>query len=356
MNATRPEHTSPDRNRTDESMDMTDFLVRLLDTPSPTGMTEQAVQVTEQELAGMNVQTQRTKKGALTWEIRGTGEGHVTFSAHVDTLGAMVKGIKGNGRLLLFMIGGYDWATIEGEDVNVHTQSGRVVTGTVVNIRQSTHVHGPALRELKREQAVMEVRLDEPVTCADDTRKLGINVGDFVSLDARPRVTPSGYIKSRHLDNKAAVAIFIDATRDLLSNPAPRTAHFHITTYEEVGHGAATGIPANTDELIAVDMAAVGEGQTSNEHCVTLCVADSSGPYDHHLGNRLRQTAAQAGIDLRVDIYPYYGSDGSAAWRAGGNYPVALIGPGVDASHAYERMHKDALDATRNLILAYLRR
>ena len=336
--------------------DTTDFLLRLLDTPSPTGMTEQAVQLIEEELRQIGVPTERTKKGALTWEIPGTGQGHVTFSGHVDTLGAMVKGIKPNGRLLLFMLGGYDWATIEGEDVKVHTQSGRIVTGTVVNVRQSTHVHGPALRDLKREQGVMEVRLDEPVTCAADTRDLGVSVGDFVSLDARPRVTPGGYIKSRHLDNKAAVAIFIDATRDLLQRPAQRTAAFHITTYEEVGHGAATGILAHTDELIAVDMAAVGEGQTSSEHGVTLCVADSSGPYDHALGNRLRQTAAANGIDLRVDIYPYYGSDGSAAWRAGGDYPVALIGPGVDASHAYERMHVDSLTATRNLILAYLRR
>ncbi|WP_135230228.1 M42 family metallopeptidase [Deinococcus fonticola] len=335
--------------------DTTEFLLRLLDTPSPTGMTEQAVQLIEQELGKVGVQSQRTKKGALTWEVPGTGEGHVTFSGHVDTLGAMVKGIKGNGRLLLFMLGGYDWATIEGEDVKVHTQSGRVVTGTVVNVRQSTHVHGPALREMKREQSVMEVRLDELSTSAEHTRALGVQVGDFVSLDARPRLMPSGHIKSRHLDNKAAVAIFIEATRDLLKNPAPRTAHFHVTTYEEVGHGAATGIPAHTDELIAVDMAAVGEGQTSSEHAVTLCVADSSGPYDHLLGNRLRRTAAEHGIDLRVDIYPYYGSDGSAAWRAGGNYPVALIGPGVDASHAYERMHQDALGATRDLILAYLR-
>lgn len=335
--------------------DLLNFLLRLLDTPSPTGMTEQAVSLIEEELRRLGVTFLRTRKGALSWEVPGTAEGHVTFSGHVDTLGAMVKGIKFNGRLLLFMLGGYDWATIEGEDVKVHTQSGRVVTGTVVNVRQSTHVHGPALRELKREQGVMEVRLDEPVGSAEDTARLGIAVGDFVSLDARPRLTPSGYIKSRHLDNKAAVAIFLEVTRALLQHPAPRTAAFHITTYEEVGHGAATGIPPHTDELIAVDMAAVGEGQTSSEQAVTLCVADSSGPYDHALGNRLRAAAGRAGIDLRVDIYPYYGSDGSAAWRAGGNYPVALIGPGVDASHAYERMHVDSLTATRDLMLAYLR-
>ncbi len=333
-----------------------DVLLRLLDTPSPTGFTEDAVALIEKEVAALDITPTRTRKGALTWEVPGTGEGHVTFSGHTDTLGAMVKGIKNNGRLLLSMLGGYDWATVEGEDVRVHTQSGRVITGTVVNIRQSTHVHGAALRDLKREASVMEVRLDERTESAAETRTLGIGVGDFVSYDARPRVTAAGYIKSRHLDNKAAVAIFLAVTRELIKTPAARTVAFHVTTYEEVGHGAATGIPPHTDELIAVDMAAVGSGQTSSEHCVTLCVADSGGPYDHALGNRLRAAAASANLDLRVDLYPFYSSDGTAAWRAGGDYPVALIGPGVDASHSYERMHTDALRDTAALMLAYLGR
>ncbi len=332
-----------------------DVLLRLLETPSPTGLTAAAVALIEQEVRALGVTPVRTRKGALTWELPGTGEGHVTFSGHVDTLGALVRDIKGNGRLLLFSMGGYDWATVEGEDVRVHTQSGRVVTGTVVNVRQSTHVHGAALRELRREAAVMEVRLDERTTSAAETRAHGIEVGDFVSFDARPRVTPAGYIKSRHLDNKAAVAIFLDVTRELSRRPPGRTVAFHVTTYEEVGHGAATGIPPHTDALVAVDMAAVGEGQTSSEHHVTLCVADSGGPYDHDLGNRLRGAARAAGIELRVDLYPYYSSDGTAAWHAGGDYPVALIGPGVDASHAYERTHSDALAATAALMLAYIR-
>lgn len=332
-----------------------DVLVRLLATPSPTGYTEQAVALVEQELRALGVTSQRTRKGALTWEIAGTGAGHVTYSGHVDTLGAMVKGIKGNGRLLLWPLGGYDWATVEGEDVLVHLQDGSAISGTVVNVRQSTHVHGAALRDLRREAAVMEVRLDAVTRSAQDTLRLGVGVGDFVSFDARPRVTPAGYVKARHLDNKAAVAVFLAVTRELLQTPPTKTVAFHVTTYEEVGHGAATGIPAHTDELVAVDMAAVGDGQTSSEHHVSLCVADGGGPYDHALGNRLRAAAEQAGVELRVDIYPFYSSDGTAAWRAGGDYPVALIGPGVDASHAYERTHTDALEATAQLMLAYSR-
>ncbi|GAA5514623.1 hypothetical protein Dcar01_03379 [Deinococcus carri] len=334
----------------------TDLLLRLLNTPSPTGFTEAAVRLLEGELAALGVATTRTRKGALTWEVAGQpGQPHTTFSGHVDTLGAMVKEIKASGRLRLARLGGYDWATIEGEYVQVHTQAGGVLTGTVVNTYQSTHVHGPALSELRREQAVMEVRLDAPTTSAAETRALGIGVGDFVSLDPRATLTDAGYLKSRHLDNKAAVAVFLGVTRALLDQPPAHTVAFHVTTYEEVGHGAATGIPAHTDELIAVDMAAVGEGQASSEHHVTLCVADSGGPYDHALGNRLRAAARRAGLDLKVDLYPYYASDGTAAWRAGGDYPVALIGPGVDASHAYERTHLDALRATAELMLAHVR-
>lgn len=332
----------------------TDLLLRLLNTPSPTGFTEGAIRLLEAELDTIGVGHARTKKGALTWEIAGTGAGHTTFSGHVDTLGAMVKEIKDNGRLRLAGLGGYDWATVEGEYVQVHTGSGAVVTGTVVNTLQSTHVHGPALRELKREQAVMEVRLDARTASPEETRALGIEVGDFVSFEPRAVLTGAGYVKGRHLDDKAAVAVFVGVTRALLGAPPTRTAAFHITTYEEVGHGAATGIPPRTDELIAVDMAAVGEGQTSSEHHVTLCVADSGGPYDHALGGRLRESARRAGLELRVDLYPYYASDGTAAWRAGGDYPVALIGPGVDASHAYERTHVDALEATARLMLAHV--
>ncbi|WP_034385700.1 M42 family metallopeptidase [Deinococcus sp. YIM 77859] len=335
----------------------TDLLLRLLNTPSPTGFTGAAVRLLEEELRALGVPFTRSKKGALTWEVVGQPEApHTTFSGHVDTLGAMVKEIKENGRLRLAMLGSYDWATIEGEYVQVHTRRGNPVTGTVVNTRQSTHVHGPALRELRREQSVMEVRLDAPTASAGETRALGIEVGDFVSLDPRAVLTEAGYLKSRHLDNKAAVALFIGVTRALLEGPPVHTVAFHVTTYEEVGHGAATGIPPHTDELIAVDMAAVGEGQTSSEHHVTLCVTDSGGPYDHALGQRLREAARRAGLDLKIDLYPYYASDGTAAWRAGGDYPVALIGPGVDASHAYERTHLDALRATAELMLAHVRR
>lgn len=332
----------------------TDFLIELLNTPSPTGYTEEVVALIERELGRLGVASSRTPKGGLLWSVTGAGEGEVAFSAHADTLGAMVKEIRPHGRLGLTRLGGYDWASIEGAEVQVHTQAGEPLTGTVVNTRQSTHVWGSALGDLKRDADTMEVRLDAVTGSAAQTRALGVEVGDFVSLDSGARLTPAGYIKGRHLDNKAAVAIFLGVTGVLLSRPPRCTTHFYISVYEEVGHGAASGIPYSTTELIAVDMAAIGAGQTSSEHHVTLCVKDSSGPYDHRLGNRLRAAAAQADIDLKIDIYPYYGSDASAAWRAGLPCPAALIGPGVDASHAYERTHQDALTATARLMLEYL--
>ncbi len=339
-------------------------LMTLLAIPSPTGFTDAAMRWLETELSALGIQSKRTTKGALLWSMPGNAGPARCLSAHVDTLGAMVKEIKDNGRLALTQIGGYDWATIEGEYCLVHTNNGKEISGTIVNTKQSLHVWGQELHDLKRDAHNIEVRLDATTSHASNAaiskpehvHALGIEVGDFVSFAPRNQITTSGHIKSRHIDNKAACAIFLAVARAVKEQKIVLAAatHFFISNYEEVGHGAAAGIPTDTAELIAVDMAAIGKGQNSSEHHVSLCLKDSSGPYDHNLGLRLRQVAKNASIELRTDVYPYYGSDASAAWRAGLEARAALIGPGVDASHAYERTHKDALLATGNLLLAYL--
>ena len=165
-----------------------------------------------------------------------------------------------------------------------------------------------------------------------------------------------GFVRSRHLDDKACVACLVAAVKAMTDaglSPC-QTTLLHFSNYEEVGHGASAGIPPEITELVAVDMAAVGEGQASDEFHATLCVKDSGGPYHHGLSQRLRRLAEENGIPYKVDIYPYYGSDGEAFWRAGGDVAVALIGPGVDASHSYERTHLDALEATTRWVIAYL--
>lgn len=336
----------------------TEVLLDLLGVPSPTGFTERAVARVEERLAEIGVEGRRTPKGALVWTLPGAGGagGARTVTVHIDTLGAMVKRVKPSGRLALTNLGSYDWATVEGAECRVHTLDGGEITGTVVNIKQSSHVFGRALRELVRTDATLEVRLDALAGSEDEVRALGVEVGDVVSFDSGARRTPEGFVKGRHLDNKAAVAVALCVTkalRDAALAPAVDT-HLFVSNYEEVGHGAAAGIPADTTELLCVDMAAVGPGQASDERCVTLCVKDSSGPYDRTMSARLRRLAKRRGIDLKVDIYPFYNSDASAALRAGGAFRAALVGPGVDASHAYERTHEDALAATADLLLAYL--
>jgi aminopeptidase len=284
------------------------------------------------------------------------GKGRL-LSAHVDTLGAMVKEIKPSGRLKLTVIGGYDWSTIEGEFCLVHRADGNPVSGTIVTTKSSYHVHGQALVDLKRDADSIEVRLDEVVSCPDDVRELGIAVGDFVSLDPKTTVTQSGFIKSRHLDDKACAAICLGVARAIRDSPIElhRPTYLYYSVFEEVGHGTSAGIPSNVTEVIAVDMAAVGSGQTSDERAVTICAKDSSGPYHYGLTRQLIDLAARDGIEHRVDIYPYYGSDVSQALRAGYDIRGALVGPGVDSSHAYERLHRDSLEATAQLLLAWLR-
>lgn len=327
--------------------------------PSPTGFTREAVDRVAKWLSAEGLDVHRTVKGSLLAGFPGNGErpgaGRL-LSAHVDTLGAVVKEIKKNGRLRLSRIGGYDWSTIEGEYCTVHTLAGGAITGTILTTKSSTHIWGQELAELKRDEKSIEVRLDLPVTNADATRAAGISVGDFVSFDPRTTVTDNGYIKSRHLDDKACVAILVGVARALAgtADRLTRPTYLFVSVYEEVGHGTSAGVPAGVEEIIAVDMAAVGEGQTSDEFAVTICMKDGSGPYDYELSKTLIDLAAANGIDHRVDVYSYYASDVSQALRAGYDIRGALIGPGVDGSHSYERLHRTSLEETARLILAYL--
>ncbi len=334
-----------------------DKLVEILKTPSPTGNTAQAIDLVENEFNKLGINTYRTIKGALVATIQGEDDSkHRTLSAHVDTLGAMVKEIKSNGRLKITQIGGYSWNTVEGEYCVVEAANGTKYTGTIITTKASTHVHGSQTDKLERNEDNMEIRLDEKVENKEDVEKLGINVGDFVFLDPRTTVTESGYIKSRHLDDKAGVAAILSAAKYLKDNNlTPKyTTNFFISNYEEVGHGASASIPEKTFEFVAIDMAAPGDGQTSDEYSVTICAKDSSGPYDLELKRKLVETAKDNNIDYKVDIYPYYGSDASAAMRAGWEFKHGLIGPGVDASHSHERTHRDAVENTIKLAINYL--
>ena len=326
--------------------------------PSPTGFAHAAIYYTAAEFERLGVKFRRTVKGALIATLPGADtQNHRALAAHVDTLGAMVKEIKPSGRLRLTRIGGYSGNTIEGEYVQVHTDGGKTYSGTVLVTKASTHVHGQEHDKQTRDEENLEVRLDERVHSKADVEALGIQVGDFISLDARTTMTESGFIKSRHLDDKACVGVLLGLAKAVVEHriPLAATTHLFISNYEEVGHGAAGVMPPETTELIAVDMAAVGQGQTSDEYSVTVCVKDSSGPYDYELSRRLQHIAAAAGIPCRIDIYPYYGSDASAALRAGGQFKTALVGPGIDASHSYERCHVDSLEQTARLLLEYLK-
>ncbi len=343
-----------------DSARVLEFLVELLNTPSPTGYCAEAIACVQRAFAALdipNLSFEHTLKGALI--IRWPGERHDAprgLTAHVDTLGLMVKEIKSNGRLKLTQIGHFMWNAVEFEGVTIHTAGGQRYRGTVVPLHASVHISRKGSEE-KRTEETMEVRLDARVQSAADIRALGIEVGDFVSIDPRVELTDTGFIRSRHLDDKAGVAAIYGAFLGLHQaglRPS-QTVTVLIATYEEAGHGGAAGFPADLQELVAVDMAAVGEGQNSDEFSVGICAKDARGPYHVGLTQKLCALARQEDIPYKVDVYPYYSSDGEAYWFSGGQAQVALIGPGVDASHAYERTHQDSVLHCAHLLAHYLR-
>lgn len=334
-----------------------EFLVELLAIPSPTGYTEEAIAYVRQRFAHLPLEMALTPKGTLvaTWAGE-RDDAPRALTAHVDTLGAMVQQIKPNGRLQLVALGGLQWPSVEGEGVTVHAGDGRALRGALLPVAASGHATPPDLRNAVRDFDSMEVRLDARTSSGPQTEALGIRVGDFVSFDPRVEVGDAGFIRSRFLDDKACVAAIFGALEALHAaglRPKQRTT-VHISNYEEVGHGAAAGLPSDLADLVTVDMAVVAPGQASDEFAVTICARDGGGPYDLSLRRELEGLARAHDLRYCTDVYLYYRSDGEAYWYAGGNVRVGLIGPGVDASHHYERTHREALENTARLIAAYL--
>lgn len=337
----------------------TDFLVKetetLLNIDSPTGYTENAAAWVKNEFEKLGFETKLTNKGGVLVSFGGgDGENGLLLEAHLDTLGGMVAEIKGNGRLRLTNLGGMNPNNAETENVRVVTKFSGVYEGTFQLCNASIHVNGE-YNNIKRDWDTCEVVLDEDVKNKEDTEKLGVAVGDIVCFEPNVRITKSGYIKSRFLDDKLSVGILLGLAKYIRDgNIVPKRALYaHITVYEEVGHGGSGSVPAGCTEAISVDMGCVGEGLQCTEKQVSICAKDSHGPYSYSMVKRLIEAAKACGADYAVDIYPHYGSDVEATLRAGNDLQHGLIGAGVYASHGYERSHRDGAENTLRLLIAF---
>lgn len=329
---------------------------QLVSIPSPSGFTDQIIKYIADQLDNLDISYKKNRKGGLIATIPGKDHDQQRLiTAHVDTLGAMVKEIKGDGRLRLTLIGGSKWAHLEGEYCQIFAASGEVFTGTILMHQTAVHVYKDA-GNAERNQENMEVRLDAKVSNKEDVEELGISVGDFVAFEPRIEILPSGFVKSRHLDDKAGAAVLLYLLQEIQENKLelPFTTHFLFSNYEEIGYGGNSNIAPEVVEYLAVDMGAIGDGQSGDEFTVTICAMDSTGPYNLQLRQHLINIAREQDIDYNVDIFPYYGSDASAALRAGHDIVHGLVGPGIDASHAFERTHIDAILNTAKLVYFYL--
>lgn len=331
-------------------------LKKYLDIPSPGGYTKNASIELEKDFKKLGLKTYFTKKGALIGTIEGNfSNKEISISAHIDTLGGIIKEINKDGTIRFHKIGGGAYNSLEGENCTIITRKNKTYRGSIVPKHRATHIYGVDVVSQKKDEFNMILRLDEIVFSKEDVLKLGINVGDFISMDPRFEVTESGFIKSRYLDNKSAIAMILEVLNIMNENNLkPKyTTNFIISNFEEQGHGVSY-VPPKTEELLAIDIGPVGEGQTSTEFGVTIAAKDKRTVYDYDFRNKLIDICENNNIDFNVDVFNFYSSDSSQAIARGLDVNFACIGPGVDGTHHYERTHIKALENTINLLLHYI--
>lgn len=334
------------------------YITKLTSIASPTGYTNEIINYLKEEISSLGYQPIITNKGSLMVNVKGKNdEKQRVVTAHVDTLGAIVRAIKPSGRIKIDLVGGFTYNSIESENCTIHcNKNGKKFTGTILMHQISVHVYKDA-SSAGRNQDNIEIRLDEKVNSQEDTRALGIEVGDFISFDPRTEITESGFLKSRHLDDKVSAGILLNQLKKLKEDniQLPYTTSFYFSNNEEIGYGANSNISTKVVEYLAVDMGAMGDDQQTDEYSVSICVKDSSGPYHFDFRKHLVDLCEKNNIEYKLDIYPRYGSDASAAMSAGHDVKHALFGAGIESSHSYERTHIDSIEATEKLVEAYIK-
>ena len=326
-------------------------LKELIAIDSPSGYTDNASKYIFDLLKSYGYQPEYTNKGAVKCALGKNPT--LAIAAHIDTLGAIVSGIKPNGTLSFSLLGGLSLTGAEGEYVKIVTHSGKIYTGTILINNPSVHANNEK-EKTERSIKSMHIRVDAEVYSKDDVEKLGIGVGDIICVDVKYQELESGYIKSRFLDNKAGCYVLFELARRLKEQGKEMPVEIFFSNYEEVGHGGTVGYSPSVKELLVIDMGVLGDDCQGNEVSCSICAKDSSGPYDYNFRKKLVDLAQKNKIPYKVDVYPFYGSDGSAALRAGNDFRVALIGMGVAASHGTERTHVKGIEATIDLCLAYI--
>lgn len=328
---------------------------KIFNIDSPTGYSKVVNEFIINVLNDIGYEAKLTNKGNVVCFIKGESDDKVlATSAHVDTLGLMVRSINADGTLSVTNVGGPSIPTLDGEYCKILTRDSKIYTGTILCKSASVHVYEDA-KSKSRDLDSMIIRIDEKINSKKDVIELGIQNGDYVFIDTKTVITESGFLKSRFIDDKGSVCAILAVMKKLHDEglkPAYDT-YVYFVNQEEVGHGAAT-VSKDICEFVTVDMGCIGKDLAGNEYAVSICAKDSSGPYSYELTNKLCNLAKDNNINYVIDIFPYYGSDIGAAWRSGVDCQGALIGPGVHASHGMERTHLEAIENTINLLFAYL--
>jgi peptidase M42 family hydrolase len=332
------------------------ILLQFLKTPSPSGYTDRAVHLACDELENLGISYELTRRGAIRATLKGEQESpDRAIVAHLDTLGAMVKEIKPNGRLGIVPIGHWNARFAEGARVTILTDGGSY-RGTILPLKASGHTFGPEIDSQPVSWNNLEIRVDIDCYQEEELLRLGFHVGDFVAIDPNPEINQYGYINSRHLDDKAGVAVMFGTAKALVESGVklPVDCHLLLTISEEVGSGASAVLHQDVAEMVSIDNGTTAPGQNSREWGVTIAMADSSGPFDYHLTHRLLQLCQEFEIPHQRDVFRYYRSDSASALEAGNDLRTALVCFGIDGSHGYERIHWNALHSLIELLTIYM--
>lgn len=305
-----------------ESMD---FLLELLNTPSPSGREQEIQKKWSSYVKGCADRIEADHAGNVIAIVNPEAEFKVMLAGHCDEIGFIINRIDDNGFLYFSKVGGVSPKLAPGMKVEVFGCK-KHITGVIG--AKPAHFN-----EATENMEFEDLYIDCGAKSKEEMEQY-VRFGDLVVYKREPELLLNDRVSGRGLDNKTGAFIIAEVLKNVAERNPKIGLYCVSTTSEEINtqgaFSAAAGIKPDMAIICDVTFATDHPGINTNKHGEVYLgkgPALGIGPgLNIKISEMLEKTAEKLQLQLQYELYTSStGTDGDKIRYTGKGVPISLV-------------------------------